>query len=109
MNDLYIRHLLRGAGVEGYEGCVESVRTQHRAKHHSGTHNVRRELMFAGDKVAAVGLGDRRAGDLPICRRREWRITGDALHQRFAAREFAIGERLRTIGRGNFPSGGDQF
>ena len=50
--------------------------------------------MFSGDEIAAVGLGDGRAGDLPVLRRRAaGLLRGDGLDELFAAGELAIGER----------------
>ncbi len=65
--------------------------------------------MLAGDEVAAVGLGDRRSGNLPFGCRGERRISGDALYQGFAARQFAVGKRLRSIRSCHFPGCGDEF
>ena len=64
--------------------------------------------MLSGYKIAAVGLGDGRAGDLPVLCGEQRDVGGDGGDELFAPGELAVGERLVGVGRGDFAVGDDE-
>ena len=64
--------------------------------------------MLSGYKIAAVGLGDGRAGDLPVLWSHERDLRGDGGDELFAAGELAVGDRPVGVGRGDFAVGDDE-
>src|ERR1035441_5952598 len=70
-HNLHAVKLSRGAGVEGNESRVETIRTKHCAKHHLRQGHVRGILVFPGHKVAPVGFGNRNSSTLPLRSSRE--------------------------------------